>query len=171
MREWIDLVETPLEEVIDGSGEPMIDDIATRILLGNYSTKKNKLTKIDEIGTLHLYATEYPFAYNVVDLFLMDGDTVAGDMALSHNTKHDAFKVLSVYLRPEYRNSGLGYALYTHLLDMGYNLMSSHEHTADSQRIWAKLAREYRVTHNGEVVTDTSQFYDGERSNFIVWAK
>lgn len=159
-----------LDEVIDGSEYPMIDDRSIMTMERDFHATKLKIgfEEIGEIGGLKLLSTEWPFKSRPFLFLVNDQGEPVGEMHLlpKNGPEETIWRVSTVYIRPEYRG-GTGMALYQFVLDHGYKLRSDKEHTADSKGLWAALARRFHVTHNGETVTDTAPYYDGKRSHFV----
>ena len=166
MRKWINIIESKLDEVIHEPDYPVIDSIAYKWVVRDYEReirKGTKFKKIGNIGNIIILSNEWPLIESP-QIFLFNGDKIVGQMTMT--VDNGVISVYMSYLLPEYRG-GVGFALYSFFLDQGYPIKSGREHTDYSRGLWQKIANHYRVTHNGEEVTDTSSFYDGSRSNFI----
>lgn len=161
MRKYIDLIESQLDEVIHEPQYPVSDNIASQHLKVDFDrATTHEVGRIDNL--LIVSTSKLPS-----QIFVLDGDRPVGQMSLFAR-EHYGEKTLKVsysYILPEYR--GIGFRLYCFVLDQGYRLLSDHTHTDDSRRLWQKLARTRKVTHNGEVVTDTDPYYNDERSSFM----
>lgn len=53
-------------------------------------------------------------------------------------------KVSHIVVHPDYRNKGLGFSIYEHLLQNS-NIISDHDHTRFGKQMWDKLSKKYVV--------------------------
>lgn len=154
-----------LDEVIDDSYFPILDDRGEKGLELAFRLDQSRLVAIGHLDQYNLAATVWP-PNDHTRIFVLDGNVPVGLIDLFEKK---GFQTKYVYFRPEYRRQGLGFKLYAFLLEQGISLVSDYSHTRDSIALWQKLARDprFRVTHDGIEVNDTNAFYNGIRSHFV----
>jgi len=104
--------------------------------------RKDRLTKLTNIGNIEVAATQWPPAFHN-HFFFLDNDEPVGFAVLKQGgrARHDGdhYAITLIWLRPQYRKQGFATDFYRFLLRNGVELEPDTKQSAGGAAVWHKL--------------------------------